>query len=459
MSKFSISDLPAGSSVHMIGIGGISMSALAEILINFGYKVTGSDVRDSNLIERLRKNGAQIYIGQSADNIDSPDLVCYTAAISETNPELVKARTLGVPVIERAELLGAVMKKYKYPIAVAGTHGKTTTTSMMALVLLAAQKNPTILVGGELNQINGNYYIGGGEYLPFEACEYVESFLHFEPFVSIITNVEEDHMDFFKDLNHIISSFGKFARLTDKNGCIIVCFDEENAMKVVQNVDRKIIGYAINNKNADYIAENIEIDAYDRPAFDVYHNGEFLVSIKLSVGGEHNILNALAVAAAADFFGIDPAAIKEGLEEFVGAKRRFEKLGSFNGVDVVDDYAHHPTEIKKTIETAKKMPYKNVWVAFQPHTYSRTEAFLENFAEALKLADKVMITDVYAAREKYNGRVHACDLAALIPGSVYMNDMKAMERYIRQNAQPGDLVISMGAGSITELGHALVEKE
>lgn len=459
MSKFSISNLPEGAYIHMIGIGGISMSGIAEMLLNFGYKVSGSDNKSSGLTERLEKNGAEIFIGQKADNIKKPDVVCYTAAISKDNPELIAAQGLGVPVVERAVFLGAMLEKYKYPVAVAGTHGKTTTSSMLSLVLLAADKDPTILIGGELNQIGGNYRIGGDEYLPFEACEYVESFLHFKPYMSIITNVEEDHMDYFKDLNHIITSFVNFASLTSDNGCNIVCIDENTTQPIVRIAQKKSITYALNNKSADYTAENITLDQNGRPSFDVYNKDRLVTSLSLKVAGDHNICNAVGVTAACDFLGIDPDHIKMGLEDFTGAKRRFDKLGmTSGGVEIVDDYAHHPTEIKTTLETTQKMGYNNVWVVFQPHTYTRTAAFLDDFANALKIADRVMITDVYTAREEYDGTIHACDLAALIPNSIYMNDMCSIEKYVLENAVDGDLVITMGAGDICDLGYSLVQK-
>ena len=274
MQQFKISDLKPGSHIHMIGIGGISMSALAHMLIDFGFRVSGSDTKSSHLTDGLAAQGAEIFIGQSADNISTPDLVCYTAAISETNPELIAARSLPVPVIERAELLGALMELYQYPIAIAGTHGKTTTTSMMSLVLLEANTDPTILVGGELPQIGGNFRLGKRDYLSFEACEYVESFLHFKPFLSIITNVEEDHLDYFSDINHIISSFQKFASLTSPYGCIIVCSDDKHACEVVQNVDKKVIFYGLKTKNADYTATDIQIDPMGFPHFTVCRRGE-----------------------------------------------------------------------------------------------------------------------------------------------------------------------------------------
>ncbi len=459
MSTFSISDIKTGASVHMIGIGGISMSALAEILSYFGYKVSGSDAHASAMTEKLQKNNIDVKIGQCAENIpQNAALICYTAAISDKNPELVAARKLGIPVIERAELLGAIMEKYKYPIAVAGTHGKTTTTSMLSLALLNANTDPTILVGGNLPEIGGNYRIGGDEYLPFEACEYVESFLHFHPYVSIITNVDEDHLDYFKDIEHIITSFGKFASLTHPLGCIIVCSDDKNAPKVVQNTQKKVIYYGVKNQNAHYTARNIKISEDGLPTFDIYHLSDKLTTVSLSVAGDHNILNAVAVIAAIDFLGIDIAAATKGLEAFKGTERRFEHIGKVGDIDVVDDYAHHPTEIRATLETAKKMQYKNVWTVFQPHTYTRTKALLDDFAEALKISDKVIIADVYPAREEYDGTIHSCDLALKIPNGVYINDFGAIERYLRKYAKDGDLIITMGAGDVWKIGYSMTGK-
>ena len=459
MHPFMMSQLKPGSHIHMIGIGGISMSALAHMLIDCGYSVSGSDVRTSNLTNSLSAQGASIYIGQCADNIDNPDLVCYTAAISETNPELVKARSLKIPVIERAELLGALMESYKYPIAVAGTHGKTTTTSMLSLVLMAAGTDPTILVGGELPQIGGNFRIGKKDYLAFEACEYVESFLHFKPFLSIITNVEEDHLDYFSNINHIISSFQKFASLTSPNGCIIVCSDDKNVCKVVQNVDKKVISYGLSDKKADYTAENITTDQNGLSSFTVCHNGKPLTEIALNVTGRHNILNALAVTAAAEFLGLSMEAVKSGLREFYGTKRRFEHIGRINGCDIVDDYAHHPTEIRATLNAAKSMNYNEIWTVFQPHTYSRTKSLLSDFAEALTLPNHVLIADVYPARETYDGTIHSCDLAQKIPGSIYMNDMNAIVRYLKEHVKKGDLLITMGAGDVNKIAYQLKECE
>ena len=457
MNKFSIANFKSGSSVHFIGIGGISMSALAEMMLYLGYKVSGSDRSDSEALSKLREKGAEICVGQRKENIKNPDLVCYTAAISEDNPELIRARELNVPVIERAELLGELMTLYKFPLAVAGTHGKTTTTSMLSLILLAAEKDPTILVGGNLPQIEGNYRQGKTDYLVLEACEYVESFLHFHPFLSIITNIEADHLDYFVNLNNIISAFEKFARLNSPLGHIIVCFDDKNIQSIVQNFGKNVVKYGIDAKNCEFVAENIKPNSKKGTNFDVLYMGKPFLSLSLNLSGKHVVYDALACVAAAVSLGIEKEAIKEGLESFTGTKRRFEKLGFFDGVEVVDDYAHHPTEIETTLKSAMEMGYNDVWCIFQPHTYSRTKAFLNEFAEALSLADHVIIADVYPAREKYDGTIHSCDLALLIDKGVYINDFGAIERYIKKNAKKGDLVISMGAGSVTEIGHNLVK--
>lgn len=455
MNTFSIQNLKPNAAIHMIGIGGISMSALAHILRYFGYRITGSDSTPSDLTKELEKAGIPVVIGQSADNIKDPDMVCYTAAISKDNPEFVKAQESGIPMLERAELLGQIMTLYKFPLAVAGTHGKTTTTSMLALVLLEADADPTILVGGVLPQINGNLRIGGKEYLVCEACEYVESFLHFHPYLSIITNVEADHLDYFRDLTHIITAFEKFSRLNAPEGNIIVNSDDANAMKSVKNAQCKITYFGIQDKNSDFTAHHVKYDENGHPSFDIYLRGQEYVCVRLQVTGEHNIYNALAVCAAATCLGIGRQAVKRGLEAFGGTKRRFEKIGTFNGAVIIDDYAHHPTEIRATLESAAKIQHGRVWCVFQPHTYSRTKALLPDFVQALGRADRLILADVYPAREQYDGTIHTCDLAIQIPYAVYMNDFGAIERYLKQNVRPGDLVITMGAGNVCQIAYSL----
>ncbi len=457
MKDTNLSTLPDNAYIHMIGIGGISMSALAHMLKHFGYRVTGSDRCETEIVKKLVAASIDVAIGHSAENITVPDLVCYTAAIPKDNPELVKARSLGIPTFERAELLGQLMKRYQYPIAVAGTHGKTTTTSMLSLVLLEAELDPTILVGGELSQIDGNYKVGADKYLVLEACEYVESFLHFNPFISVITNVEEDHLDYFADLSHIITAFVSFARLNSPSGCIIVCFDDKNVQTVVQNIENKVVKYGLISKNNDFYADEIHINKAGKTEVKVYAYGEYATTLELSVYGDHNVRNALAAFAAAWEMGIDKNAIKRGLESFVGTKRRFERLGEFNGITVVDDYAHHPTEIRSTLSTAKSLTDGKVWCIFQPHTYTRTKAFLNDFADALSIADKVILADIYPAREEYDGKTHSCDIATLMDNVCYINDFGAIERYVKANASPGDMIITMGAGDVYKIGCALVK--
>ncbi len=457
MSEINLSKLPEHAHIHMVGIGGISMSALAHMLKAFGYCVTGSDRCETEIVKKLVAAMIGVSIGHSADNIKEPDLVCYTAAIPKDNPELVKAMSLGIPVMERAELLGQLMKRYQYPIAVAGTHGKTTTTSMLSLVLLEAELDPTILVGGELSQIGGNYKIGADKYLVLEACEYVESFLHFNPYISVITNVEEDHLDYFADLNHIITAFVSFARLNSPFGCIIVCYDDKNIQTLVQNIEGRIVKYGLVSGINDFYAEDIHLNNSGKTEMKVYAYGEYVTTLELSVHGEHNVKNALGAFAAAWEMGIDKEAIKRGLESFGGTKRRFEKLGEYNGATVIDDYSHHPTEIRCALETAKALTNGDVWCIFQPHTYSRTKAFLEDFAKSLSIADRVVLADVYPARENYDGTTHSCDLALLMDNVTYINEFGAIERYVRANTKPGDMLITMGAGDVCKIGYNLVK--
>ncbi len=457
MNDTILSKLPNNAYIHMVGIGGISMSALAHMLKYFGYTVSGSDRCETNITKNLVAASINVFIGHSADNVCDPDLVCFTAAIPQDNPELVKARSLGIPVMERAELLGELMKRFECPIAVAGTHGKTTTTSMLSLVLLEAKCDPTILVGGELPQIGGNYKIGSNKYLVFEACEYVESFLHFNPFISIITNVEEDHMDYFADLNHIITAFVSFARLNSPLGCIIVCSDDKNVQTVVQNITTRVVTYGIIGTNNDFYATDIHLNDLGKTQLKVYAHGEYVVDLELSVHGDHNVRNALGAFAAAWEMGIDKESIKRGLESFDGTKRRFETLGEANGITVIDDYAHHPTEIRSTLQTAKTLTNGDVWCIFQPHTYSRTKAFLNDFKNALSNADKVILTDVYPAREEYDGTIHSCDLAILMDNVTYINDFGAVQRFVKSKAKPGDMIITMGAGDVYKIGYDLVK--
>jgi len=441
----------------MIGVGGISMSALARILLSMSHSISGSDSTESELTKSLQSDGITVAIGHSSDNIKSPDLVVFTAAIDEDNPELVAARALGVPVIERSVLLGEIMTLYKYPVNVAGTHGKTTTTSMFSLILLDANVEPTILVGGELSNINGNLKIGKQDYLVCEACEYVDSFLQFKPFLSIINNIEEDHMDYFENLEQIISSFAKFANLTSPNGTVIANFDDENVRACIECVNVPVVTFGIENDNADFSAKNIKFANFDC-SFDVYRDNEFYTGIELNVTGEHNIYNALAAISASAVLDIPSKAIKSGLAKFRGTKRRFELIGkTTNGATVVDDYAHHPTEIRTTLNAAKNMNFNKVWCIFQPHTYTRTDAFLDEFAEALSIADNVILLDIYAAREINHSGVSSKILAGKIPNGVYVETFENAGKYVSDKANKNDLILTMGAGDVWKV-HNFITK-
>lgn len=432
------------------------MSGLAHILLMRGIKVTGSDRTESNITEILKNDGAEIYIGQRAENIQNPDLVVYTAAISDDNPELCEARNKNIETIERADFLGELMKEFKMPVSISGTHGKTTTTSMLSTVLLHAGEDPTILVGGELNSIGGNYHVGTDKYLIFEGCEYVDSFLKFNPYSAIILNIEEDHLDYFDGIEQIKESFNKFMRKIPKEGFVVVNADDPNVMNSTHDVECKIITYG---KSGDYSYKNESFDNNGYGNFDVYFKDEKIAHIQLSIGGKHNISNATAVFAVASKLGINPDIIAEGIKKFTGTKRRFEYKGTFNGARVFDDYAHHPTEISATLDSAKKMDHNKIWVVFQPHTYTRTNALFNQFIEALAPFDNVIITDIYAAREKNTIGISSKSLADKIKNARYISDFSEISEHLKANVSENDIVITMGAGTITDLSKFLLDIE
>ncbi len=453
MNRFDISCLTPGEHIHFIGIGGISMSGIAQIMLKNGFKVTGSDRCESNITSKLKELGATIYIGHHADNIKGAGLVVYTAAVHGDNPEIIAAQQAGVTLIDRAECLGAIMKKYKNCVGVAGTHGKTTTTSMIAHALIYAQLDPTISIGGELDLIDGNIRTGSDEYFVTEACEYTNSFLKFFPTISLITNIEEDHLDFFKDLDDIIESFRKFALLTKDSGVTIAWGEDKNIQKALKNTDCKVITYGIGD--FDYSAENIiYVDGY--PQFDCFEKGEKLCSIKLNVPGEHNVHNALATIAVCRVLGADIEMAAKGIESFKGTHRRFEKKGLCNGAIVIDDYAHHPTEIKATLCAASSMPHTRIVCIFEPHTYTRTKSLWNEFLEAFCLADEVILSDIYAARELPDGETTSERLAGAMYekgiNAKYIKGFDNIVKYVRETAKKGDIVFTMGAGTVTQLG-------
>lgn len=442
--------------VHFIGIGGSSMSGLAEILLSQGYKVSGSDIKSSKATQKLENLGAGVSIGHSAENVTDPDLVVYTVAVKEDNPEMVRSRQLNVPVIDRAELLGLIMKRYSFGIAVSGTHGKTTTTSMITTIMLEAGTDPTAHIGGELDSIGGNTRIGNSEYFITEACEYYGSFLKFFPFMAVILNVEVDHVDYFRDLQHIKDTFRQFISLVPPDGFIIACADDENVLSVINGKNCNIITYGLKNPEAVWTAKNISYNNLGCASFDVYKHGEKLGSVALSVPGPHNVSNALSAVAACYTCGCSMESIVTGLMRFGGSHKRFELKGLVDGIKVIDDYAHHPSEVKATLNAAANTVHKKIWCVFQPHTYTRTKAFIDQFSQAFTNADNIIVTDIYAAREKDPGDIHASMLAEKISqqggNAVYMCDFQEIAQYLDKNAQPGDLILTMGAGDIVRCG-------
>lgn len=447
--------------VHFIGIGGISMSALAEIMLSKGFKVTGSDNKESQITDSLQQAGADIHYPQSASNIDPDmDVIVYTAAIHPDNPEFAAARESGVPMLSRAEFLGQMMKNYKTSIAVSGTHGKTTTTSMLSEILLEGDTDPTILVGGMLNRIGGNTRVGHSDLMITEACEYTNSFLSFLPTVGIILNVKEDHLDFFKDIDDIRHSFREFAHLIPDDGCLVINGDIDNVSYFTDDLKCKVLTYSATDHSCDYYADNVTYDEFARGSFDLYHKGECLGHIRLCVPGEHNVSNSLAAIAAALDLGISIATIQAGFEAYTGTDRRFQLKGKLHGVTIVDDYAHHPDEIMATLKAAKRCPHKKLWVVFQPHTYSRTKALFDRFADALSHADAVVLADIYAARETDTLGVSSKLLAEAIEKkgteSYYFPTFDEIENFLLEKCIDGDLLITMGAGDVYLIGEKLL---
>ncbi len=455
-----LKEMDKAKPVHMIGIGGISMSGIAEILLSMGYTVTGSDSHLSEITERLEKNNIKVYNGQRAENVIGAGIVVYTAAIKPDNPELSKARELNIPTIERSEFLGELTKLYSETIAVSGTHGKSTTTSMISLIFMEALKDPTIQVGADLKQLNGtNYRIGNSPYFIVEACEYVESFLKFSPKTAIILNIEEDHLDYYRDINHIKSAFYKFAELVPEDGKIIINADNQNCNEIVEKMKSKVITFGIENEKANWTARNIHLNANGHYSFTATSDS-LSIDITLSVFGMHNVYNALAAVATASLYNIEPFIIQKALADFTGAHRRFEYTGTFNNAQVYDDYAHHPTEIKATIEAAKNLPHNKLWIIFQPHTYSRTSTLFDEFANAFKETDEVILADIYAAREIDTGVVSSQKLALAINeisnNCTYLGSFDKIKDYLKENVKENDLVLTVGAGDVYKIGKDLV---
>nr|WP_300003649.1 UDP-N-acetylmuramate--L-alanine ligase [Tissierella sp.] len=448
--------------IHFIGIGGISMSGLAEILLSKGYEVTGTDAKDSSTITRLRNLGARVFLEHDTKNIIGADLIVYTDAISQDNIELDAAKKSGIATTDRASFLGALMKNYTYSIAVSGTHGKTTTTSMLASITNHGNLQPTVLLGGQLDDIGGNVKIDSDEYILTEACEYKANILKYFPTMAIILNIDEDHLDYFKNIDHIVDTFAGYSKNLSKDDYLLANIDDPHMGKVIEATDANVITFGI-EKEADYRAEDIVFSKEGYPTFNLNIKGKGKFPVTLKIMGAHNIYNAVASMAAADTYKVPLEDFLKYMNLYSGVHRRLEYKGSFKGVDVLDDYAHHPTEIKATLEAINNKSAGDVYCVFQPHTFTRTKALLESFSDSFKLADKVIITDIYAAREADTGEIHSRDLSDKISAkgvdSIYLSTFKEIEDYLNIKTKSGDVIITMGAGNVYLIGESLLKIE
>ena len=442
----------SGKRVHLCGIGGVSMSPLAEVLHSMGLQVQGSDMQDSAAVERLRSLGIPVTVGHAAQSVEGADFLIRTAAVHDDNPEIRHAREIGIPVFERAEAWGAIMRGYRNALCIAGTHGKTTTTSMATHIFMAAGADPTVMIGGTLPMLHSGYRVGAGDTIILESCEYCNSFLHFFPTVAVVLNVEADHLDFFKDLQDVEHSFRRFAQLVPESGYVVANADDPGAMEALAGLSIFTFGV---KRAADSRAENIQWEG-GLPAFDVVVRGKPYCHVELQVGGMHNVMNALAAATAAFVLGIPGKAVSEGLASFTGAGRRFEYKGAYHGAKIYDDYAHHPGELHALFQMARSLGYQRIICAFQPHTYSRTKALFDDFVRELRAADVVLLAEIYAAREKNTIGISSKDLAGELPGAIYCPTLADVTRHLRELARDGDLIVTVGAGNIYTAGEALL---
>ena len=448
----------AGRRGHLIGVGGVSMSPLAEVLAEAGLVITGSDMNEGANVAHLRSLGIPVFIGHRAENIPADaEFVVRTAAVHDENPEIVEAHRRGLPVFERTQAWGAIMKDYRNSLCISGTHGKTTTTSMATHIFMAAQKDPTVMIGGTLQLLHSGYRVGKGDTIIAESCEYCNSFLSFFPTVAVILNVEADHLDFFKDLADVEHSFRRFAELVPIGGHVVANMDDEGARDARRGISQPIFWFSYDDPAAQCRAENV-VWTDGLPSFDIYIRGSYYAHVSLRVGGKHNVMNALAAASAAYVLGIRGEAVERGLATFTGAGRRFEKKGSYHGADVYDDYAHHPGELHALLTMAKALPYRRIVCAFQPHTYTRTKALFEEFVRELKLPDVLILAEIYAAREQNDIGISSNDLARRIPGAIYCPTLDKVTEALRAAAQPGDLIITVGAGDIYKAGEKLLRE-
>lgn len=445
--------IASGLRGHLVGIGGVSMSPLARVLLSMGVEITGSDINESPAVNELRALGVKIYIGHYPENVQGAGFVIRTAAAHDDNCEIHAAHEQGIPVFERAEAWGYIMKSYENAVCISGTHGKTTTTSMVTHVLMEAGVDPTIMIGGTLPMLHAGYRLGKGDTIVLESCEYYNSFHNFYPTIAVVLNVEEDHLDFFKDLDEIKESFCKFASLVPDSGVIIANGDDENTMSALKPIDRPILTFGVET-DAVVKAENVNTTS-DGSQFDVYYKNEKYAHIILHVPGLHNVKNALATAAVAISLGVQAEAVERGLELFSGAERRFQFKGEYNGAKVYDDYAHHPSEIHALINAVRSLDYKRVLVAFQPHTYTRTKALFHEFIEELKRPDKVYVAEIFAAREQNTIGISSKDLVDEIEDAVYCATLTEIKEQLAKEAQEGDIILTVGAGDIFKVGEAL----
>ncbi len=441
-----------GSRVLIVGAGGVSMSALAEVLHSRGAEVSGTDRSENAATRKLENKGIDVYIGESPEGIGDPDCVIRTAAAKDDNPLIIAARQRGIPVFERADAWGSLMLDYRHAVCIAGTHGKTSTTSMLTHIAMAAGRDPTVMLGGTLPLISGGHRVGSGDLIIMESCEYCNSFLKFTPTIALILNVEADHLDFFSGLDDVVESFCRFAEKTTQDGSIIVNGDDPGAVRVGESIDRKVISYG---SGGAFHAEDIRKEC-GRTHFNIMHGTALYTSVTLHVPGDHNISNALAAASAAVMLGIDGAAVREGLMTFRGAGRRMEYKGETGGIAVYDDYAHHPTEIEASLKATREMGFKRTLCVFQPHTYTRTYSLMDDFAAALSHADKVFLADIYAARENNTLSVSSADIAKKITGAEYEPDFVRLAKMVRDFSEPGDMILTMGAGNIDAVAELLV---
>ena len=459
--KLMLDSLDNFNHIHLIGIGGVSMSAIAETLNKWGYRVTGSDATTSPYTDRLVDAGIKVTIGHDLSNSKAADLIIFSAAIKDTDPEMVLAKQFNIPTVTRGEFVGYLTRRYEESICVSGTHGKTTTTSMISLCFLEARLDPTIQVGATLKQINGNCTVGDSDYFILEACEYMENFLRFSPKTEIVLNIDNDHLDYFKTFDNIKKAFVKYAELLPQNGALITNADDSACLELKDHVAGKFITYGIENTSADYVAKNIKHNALGYSEFDVFCDSKFYMHVRLSVAGKHNVANALACIALCSYYEIDKNTIYSALLKFTGANRRLEYIGSYHNVSVYDDYGHHPTEITAVCKAIADKDFRESWVIFQPHTYSRTKSLLDEFARSLLGFDNIIVTDIYAAREQNNENISSVDLVKKIKeygkDALYIKKFENIVSHIRTNAKANDLVLTLGAGTITQVGPEIIK--